>query len=113
MRWNPFFRSKHLDAISAKLAVMDKKLDTLQTLGANQMAAIDDLAAADVKLTAEVALIVPAIGQLQKTIADLNTALANAGANDPAIAKAAADMNAASDALAAALPAPAAPAPGA
>lgn len=42
MRWNPFSRSKHLDAITAKLAVMDKKLDTLQTLGAKIMSAVDD-----------------------------------------------------------------------
>lgn len=73
------------------------------------MSAISDLADADVKLTAEVALIVPAIAQLQKTIADLNTALANSTANDPAVEKAAADMNAASNALAAALPAAATP----
>lgn len=76
------------------------------------MTAIDDLNNADIKLTAEVALIVPAIGVLQQKIADLTAALAAAGNVDPAVAKAAADMNAASDALAAALPTPPpAPAP--
>ena len=73
--------------------------------GAKIMSAISDLNDADVKLTAEVALIVPAIAQLQKTIDTLNAALAAAGTNDPAIAKAASDMNAASVALANALPA--------